>query len=86
MAVISDYKCQDCRHVFEHSKQGENFPENGVLTCPECKSKNTNRIWSFAMFDVAEGECGNAKNGYAKSFSYQPSNYSPKVTGKYRGA
>lgn len=87
MSAISDYKCQECDTVFEFSREtGANFPENNILECPECQSKKTKRVWSFGFFDVAEGECGNAKNGYANSFSYQPSVYSPKITGKYRGA
>lgn len=66
MAIVVDFKC-DCGEIFEIEKQNmlEYFPETPL--CPNCKSANTHRIYSFGGMEIGSGKCGNSKDGYSSS-------------------
>lgn len=81
--IISDFKCEDCDHIFTVEKESslDSFPERGELECPECGSNNTFRVWGCGAIEVSEGMMGNAKNGYSKGITYHRSSIVGKVKG-----
>jgi predicted nucleic acid-binding Zn ribbon protein len=72
--IFCDYKCKDCGHIYQVTKKtvAEDFPKK---KCPECKSKNTSRVYNRLAYDVCEGMAGNQKTGYSKSVVYHPTAY-----------
>lgn len=76
---FSDFKCESCGIVFELMRNDfEDFPTNP--NCPECRSGQTYRKFSLCATDVAEGLCGNEKNGYSKGISQHVSRF-----GRFKG-
>lgn len=76
----SDYKCTNCGNVFEYFKISivEDFPK--LQTCQKC-GQEAKRIYSKLTFDIAEGICGNSKNGYSKGITYHPGSLMGKMKG-----
>ena len=77
----SDYKCENCKTIFEYYKKSviESFPK--VIECPNCKC-GAKRIYSGKLnFDVAEGIQGNSKNSYSKGITYHPGSLVGKMKG-----
>jgi len=77
--IFNDFKCLECKETFIVTKKHimDDFKPGN---CPKCKSSNVQRIWMLNAFSVAEGKCGNAKNGYSQGFV----NHSSEL-GKYKG-
>ena len=44
-----------------------------IPDCPECRSKDTFRIYFVERIDIARGKLGNAQSGYENEFTYHPS-------------
>lgn len=63
--IIADFRCNDCKNIFEVSKKKvlDDFPKD--VECPKCKSTDTYRMFGIGNFSIAEGKCGNADNGYS---------------------
>ena len=50
---VYEFKCKDCSHVFEELRKIGDFDS---ATCPECKSVNTEKV--FSLFAGSEKSCG----------------------------
>ncbi len=80
--ISTNFKCCKCNHTTETFKATieEDFPSS--VKCELCGSLETYRLWSMPLTSIAEGELGNAKNGYEKSMVYHPSSLTGKLKTK----
>lgn len=74
--IIGLFKCKSCGKEFEAFKNSslDNFSDMKP-ECPDCNSVDTYYKFTFAAFDIAEGKCGNGKNGYSSGFVNHTSSY-----------
>lgn len=89
---FANFRCKECKFLIEFKKKyGEDFPEDITRGCMSdrhesdsvCKFERT--FESVPIVSVSEGNVGNAKNGYSKTYgSYAPSPYTPlnRIYGK----
>lgn len=60
---LFEYECQDCGRVFEVFTQGRD--QKVRPKCPECGSKNVERIWSpFSGRIGGGGSCASTTGGF----------------------
>lgn len=84
--MYTSYQCTECLDIQDYKKPyGEEFPE--LLECPFCKTLTAKQYFgSMPLFQVAEGNVGNTKNGFTKNATYIQAPMSPlKRTNDFDG-
>ena len=63
--MIYEYCCDSCEHTFEVILKVHQRYVPTEEPCPECGNLRVYKLPSKSSFNVPEGACGNANNGYS---------------------